>query len=328
MPVCQFCYFLHVRVRQGQTWYSLNILSDPAYYSGSDRVRQDSFSGIFGLTHPFLSFTMIPQPTCQSRCKGGLQTEGCKMPPASRWEMYFSSSMSLPLLVTGSVTATLEFAHKETWDPLDIWSEWCETKRRKYKKTKRQKDEKAKGHKDKETLREFTIVMSRQLRTLAVFWTCWVCIFFSSLQCFVSFLKHQPGRCLLPVFSLQFVVWFLKYQPDGCLPKQIGSNGQSLPLQHCSRGIINLVIKIHLTRQIHLVIQRCTQMKKTNFFGEAQTRKTVYLWFSEISIQFFLILVSIFTCHCIEQLSVGQSLPLHQTNLGLDSAEKVEVSNN
>ena len=200
--------------------------------------------------------------------------------------MYFSSSMSLPLLVTGSVTATLEFAHKETWDPLDIWSEWCETKRQKYKKTKRQKDEKAKGHKDKETIREFTIVMSRQLRTLAVFWTCWVCIFFSSLQCFVSFLKHQPGRCLLAVFSLQFVVWFLKYQPDGCLPKQIGSNGQSLPLQHCSRGIINLVIKIHLTRQIHLVIQRCTQMKKTNFFGEAQTRKTVYLWFSEISIQF------------------------------------------
>ena len=77
-----------------------------------------------------------------------------------------------------------------------------------------------------------------------------------------------------------------KHQPGGCLPKQIGSNGQSLPLQHCSRGIINLVIKIHLTRQIHLVIQRCTQMKKTNFFGEAQTRKTVYLWFSEISIQF------------------------------------------
>ena len=79
-----------------------------------------------------------------------------------------------------------------------------------------------------------------------------------------------------------------KHQPGGCLPKQIGSNGQSLPLQHCSRGIINLVIKIHLTRQIHLVIQRCTQMKKTNFFGEAQTRKTVYLWFCdcEISIQF------------------------------------------
>ena len=68
-----FCMSGSDRVRQdikGQTWYSLNILSDPAYYSGSDRVRQDSFSGIFGLTHPFLSFTMIPQPTCQSRCKG------------------------------------------------------------------------------------------------------------------------------------------------------------------------------------------------------------------------------------------------------------------
>ena len=159
------------------------------------------------------------------------------------------------------------------------------------KKTKIQKDKKAKGRKGKRTQGQRDTKRVYYCHVKAASHSCSVLnllgvhlFFFSPMFC--KFFEASTWQVSFACFSLQFVVWFLKYQPDGCLPKQIGSNGQSLPLQHCSRGIINLVIKIHLTRQIHLVIQRCTQMKKTNFFGEAQTRKTVYLWFSEISIQF------------------------------------------
>ena len=74
---------------------------------------------------------------------------------------------SMPsLVVTYSLTATLEFRHKEWllrlgWHPSDIWSEWCldeKTIRQKDKKTRRQKPN-----------REFDIVMSGQFRTLAMF---------------------------------------------------------------------------------------------------------------------------------------------------------------
>jgi len=51
----------------------------------------------------------------------------------------------------------------ETWDPSDIWSEWCPDKKKKDRKTKRQNDKRQRPK------REFNIVTSGQFRTLAMF---------------------------------------------------------------------------------------------------------------------------------------------------------------
>ena len=68
----------------------------------------------------------------------------------------------------------------ETWDPSDIWSEWCldkKTERQKDRKTERQKDRKTERQKDKRQRpkREYGIATSGQFRTFAMFllWNTW-----------------------------------------------------------------------------------------------------------------------------------------------------------
>ena len=73
----------------------------------------------------------------------------------------------------------------ETWDPSDIWSEWCldkNTKRQKYKNTKRQNDKMTKRQKDTKTKdkeQQLSSILRRQ-GSFALL-QCFLCSFLFSL---------------------------------------------------------------------------------------------------------------------------------------------------
>ena len=51
----------------------------------------------------------------------------------------------------------------ETWDPSDIWSEWCLDKKTERQKNKKKKDKKTKRHKGKKTNRQIDKNTKRQI---------------------------------------------------------------------------------------------------------------------------------------------------------------------
>ena len=124
------------------------------------------------------------------------------------------------------MTATLEFRHKvdfKTWDPWNIWSEWCQdkmTKSQKDNKTKwetdRQKDYNTMNKKTKRHKYRYTEVQKDKDQKESP--TLWSQGSFALLRCFVCSVCDKHERwCTLCTASASRFSWFetLDQHKDG-----------------------------------------------------------------------------------------------------------------